>query len=254
MASMTVGCFVGWLVSGVLGLTGLALFFLVPSYQFSGLILLGLTAALICFLLLIRLSRKYKRPARILQMILSLILIFGLTVAVLVGKDIIKDSHGDEGSPKYIVVLGAGVNGTRPSLSLQERIQAAYEYLTAHPDSIAVVSGAQGKREDITEAQCMYRELVARGIDPDRIIKEEKATNTKENLACSMKLIEEIEGKQPAEIGLVSSDYHLYRAKLFAREQSIHAVGIPARTARLSLRINYFLREIAAVCYYSLFD
>ena len=46
---------------------------------------------------------------------------------------------------------------------------------------------------------------------------------------------------------------HLYRAGLFAEEQGLTAVGIPARTSWVTLRINYFLREIAAVWYYTLF-
>lgn len=137
-------------------------------------------------------------------------------------------------------------------MSLQERIDAAYCYLLDHPDAVCVVSGGQGRWEEISEAKCMYNELTAMGIDPQRIWMEDQATNTQENLRFSLDLIESRTGIRPEEIGLVSSEYHLYRAGLFAQEEQVTAIGIPARTAWISLRINYFLREIVAVWYYTL--
>ena len=152
----------------------------------------------------------------------------------------------------YVVVLGAGVNGTRPSLSLQERIDAAYDYLVAYPDPVCIVSGGQGNGENITEAQCMYNELTAMGIETDRIWLEQRATNTRDNIRFSLDIIEEETGTRPDRIGLVSSEYHLYRAGLFARSENVIANGIPAKTSWVTLRINYFLREIVAVWYYTL--
>ena len=153
---------------------------------------------------------------------------------------------------RYIVVLGAGVDGTVPSLSLRERLDAAYDYLIAHPQTICVVSGGQGDGEDITEAECMYMDLIRRGIDPERIWQEDQATTTAENLRYSLALIEERTGKRPTQIGLVSSEYHLYRAGRMAADQGVSAVGIPAHTGLTILRWNYYLREIAAVWYYTI--
>ena len=79
---------------------------------------------------------------------------------------------------------------------------------------------------------------------------EDQAVNTRENIRFSLDIIEEKTGARPETIGLVSSEYHLYRAGLFAREENVTSYGIPARTSWVSLRINYFLREIAAVWYY----
>ena len=44
----------------------------------------------------------------------------------------------------YIIVLGSKVNGTKPSYSLQYRIDKAADYLQSHEKTIAIVSG--GKR------------------------------------------------------------------------------------------------------------
>ena len=183
----------------------------------------------------------------------------GVLVVLLAGfvatQVLILQDFGDEGEPDldYIVVLGAGVNGTVPSLSLRERINAAYDYLTAHPDSIAVVSGGKGNGEDITEALCMYNELTKMGIDGSRVWMEDKATSTFENLQFSMALIEERTGSRPASVGIVSSEYHLFRAGLFADAQNVDSIGIPATTTWPHLRINYFIREIIAVWHYIVF-
>jgi len=74
----------------------------------------------------------------------------------------------------------------------------------------------------------------------------------RKNIAFSLALIEEKTGQRPREAGVLSSEYHMYRAKLVAREQGLEAIEIPARTSWISLRINYFLREIVAVWYYVL--
>ena len=79
---------------------------------------------------------------------------------------------------------------------------------------------------------------------------EEKATSTWENLNFTLDLIEEKTGERPGKLGILSSEYHLFRAKLFAKECGVEAVGIPARTTRLSQRINHFMREVAGVWHY----
>ncbi len=223
------------------------------GYGFSVLILFG-TLVLVFLFRLAWVYRKRFAWARWMLGILCVCTGVGLAAAVWTGCLIAQAGFGDlKTECSYVVVLGAGVNGTTPSLSLRERLDAAYDYLEAHPEAVCVVSGGQGGGEDITEAECMYRDLTARGISPDRVWKEEQATNTRENLALSLALIQERTGEAPDHIGLVSSEYHLYRAEQFARELGITASGIPATTSWISLRVNYFLREIAAVWFYTLF-
>ena len=96
----------------------------------------------------------------------------------------------------------------------------------------------------------MYEHLVNLGIDPSRVWVEDQATSTWENLNFSLDLIEEKTGTRPETIGLVSSEYHLYRAGLFARDCGVTAVGIPAKTSWLTVRINYFMREVGGIWHY----
>ena len=104
----------------------------------------------------------------------------------------------------------------------------------------------------MSEAQCMYDHLTAWGISPDRVLMEDMATSTWENLHFSLDLLEEVTGQRPTELGVLSSEYHLFRASLFTKACDVEFIGIPAKTARLSQKINYFMREVAGVWHYIL--
>ena len=99
----------------------------------------------------------------------------------------------------------------------------------------------------------MYNELTKMGIDGSRVWMEDQATSTFENLKFSMALIEAQTGARPASVGIVSSEYHLFRAGLFADAQNVESLGIPATTTWPHLRVNYFIREIIAVWHYIVF-
>lgn len=60
----------------------------------------------------------------------------------------------------YLIILGARVRGETPSLDLQYRLDVAYDYLEKSPSTKAILTGGQGKGEDITEAEAMRRYLV----------------------------------------------------------------------------------------------
>lgn len=221
------------------------LLMIVPGFQFS----ITLCFAFAATLVLMHYLRTFPTPLTTgIFRLLCILLLFGSIAAAITAGFIVKAAHPSSlPACDYVVVLGAGVRGTVPSLSLQERIHAAYDYLTANPDAIAVLSGGQGPGEEITEADCMYRELTQMGIDSSRLLTETTSYSTMENLTNSLEILKEKTGSQPVKIAIVSSEYHLFRAKLFARELGLEAHGIPARTSWIALRFNYYLREIVAV-------
>jgi len=234
-------------------LSGLAFFlkFCIPGYSFSALVCICLIAIILFYTFMPLIGLKFPDFAKITTRIFTVVLIFGLLVVGTTEAIIIKESFGDpEAHVAYMVVLGAKVNKDGPSVSLWDRICGAYTYLDIHPQTIAILSGGQGTDEPITEAECMYRELVELGIDPKRLRLEDEATSTWENLKFSLDLIEEETGIRPAKIGVLSSEYHLFRASLFARACDVEFVGIPARTSRASQMINHFMREVAGVWHY----
>ena len=127
----------------------------------------------------------------------------------------------------YMIVLGAKVNGTSPSLSLQNRIDTAARYLKENEKTIVIVSGGQGPDEDISEAEAMRQGLVAQGIGAERIIIEDKSTSTYENMSFSKKLI-----PSGLDTGLlVTNDYHLYRAQLISKTGRIRRNGSSCKNA-----------------------
>ena len=239
-----------WLIPLVLILLGLFFRGFVHGHSFLGLICFLLAGIILCNHLLRQLQRHFP-VAKLLRLAFNGFLILGILVSFCTLGVILRASLGvSDANEAYIVVLGAKVNGTAPSLSLSDRIDAAEAYLKSHPEAIAILSGGQGPDEGISEALCMFQQLSSRGIDPERLWLEDKATSTWENLNFSLDLIEEKTGNRPKTIGLISSEYHLFRAGLFARDCGVTAVGIPAKTQWVSLRINYFLREVAGVWHY----
>ncbi len=106
----------------------------------------------------------------------------------------------------YIIVLGAHVDGTRMTLALLERTRRALLYLEENPGTRAVLSGGMGDGERISEAEAMYRYLTEHGIDGGRLIREERSTNTKENLDYSLELI----GSTEPAIGVVTNNFHVF--------------------------------------------
>lgn len=146
----------------------------------------------------------------------------------------------------YIIVLGAKVNGTRPSLALRCRIDRAYEYLTENPNTVAVLSGGQGAGEDISEAEAMCRGLVERGILEERLVLEARSTSTEENLKFSYDLI-----PQGASVGLLTNNFHVWRAVRAAKAQGQSPSGISASYPNVLL-IHYMMREFLSITFYAL--
>ncbi len=239
-----------WAVPVLFVIMGVFFMTFVHGHSFLGLVCFGIAGICLVYRLLSILEPHFS-GTRLLRTILTSLVIIGILVVGITELIILRASRGDpDGNFQYVVVLGAKVNGTEPSLALWDRLNAAEEYLKSHPDVIAVLSGGQGPDEGMTEASCMFRELVERGIEPERLWLEEKSTSTWENLNFSLDIIEEKTGQRPESIGLLSSEYHLYRAGLFARECGVTASGVPARTSWFTLRLNYFLREVAGVWHY----
>lgn len=242
-----------WSAEAILLLLGLWLKYIMLPYSFLGLVCLFLAALFGAYALLGHLIKKYGKPARIARGVLNICVCIGILVVAVTEGFVIHASLGDpDESCQYVVVLGCLVRDDGPSVSLKNRIDAAYDYLTEHPEVIAIVSGGKGEDEPMTEAQCMYEHLIAMGIHPDRVWIEDQATSTWGNLQYSLALIEEKTGIRPDTIGIISSEYHLFRASLQAGSLGLDAVGIPAKTTLPLDALNHFLREVAGVWHYLL--
>ena len=143
-----------------------------------------------------------------------------------------------------VIVAGAQVHGSVPSLTLQERLNAAVRYLNAHPDAVCVVSGGQGPGENEPEAAVMKRVLTAKGIDPTRVLVEDRSLNTYQNMEYSAAIIRE-KGLSEA-VAVVTDGFHQRRCRLFAQAQGLTPGAVNADTPWWLVPC-YWWREIFAL-------
>ena len=155
------------------------------------------------------------------------------------------DNAGDD--TEALVVLGCGVRGDRVSVGLARRLDKALAFYRDHPDVVIVVSGGQGAQEQITEAEAMRRYLAAHGVPNEKIIKEEQATSTLENLQFSDEILRERfpEGYHAA---LVTSRFHVFRAERIAMRYRLFYTHLGAPSKWYAVPMNN-LRELVAIAH-----
>lgn len=142
----------------------------------------------------------------------------------------------------YCVILGAQWKINGPSEVLRRRLDRAIEYLNENPGTIAIVSGGQGPDEVMSEAAGMRQYLVNAGIAEDRILMEDRSTNTRENLAFSAALFD----KDNSSTVIVTNNFHVFRAVKIAEKQGYRAEGLAADSVIWMLP-NNLLREFLGV-------
>ncbi len=145
----------------------------------------------------------------------------------------------------FVIVLGAKVNGEKPSKTLIKRLDKTLEYLEKNEECLIIVSGGQGKDEDISEAEAMKRYLVDKGIEDNRIIKEDKSTSTNENLDFSKTIIDSLEKGE--NIAIVSNNFHIFRAEKLAIKKEFDNLQMISADTENILIPNYVIRECFAV-------
>lgn len=169
----------------------------------------------------------------------------------------------------YVIVLGARVKENTVSNSLKKRLDRAILYAEENPDTTLVLSGGKGQGESASEAQVMYDYLVYNGVSPRQLLIEDQSVSTVENIAYSKVVIEQhrMKGKKavvpipqktgsvpyamapdkPLEIGVLTSNFHIYRARLTAEKWGIDNVyGISADSDPV-LFIHLCVRECASI-------
>ena len=234
-----------WTFFGILFLGYFFIETLFVGLNFSSLLWCWAVGGVI-FILLGLITFKYgKLPIpkplfRVIVVIISVILVFVGFVEVLIISQMGAKGDADL---DYIIVLGAKVNRNGiPSKPLYWRIDAAEEYLNNNPDTIAILSGGKGADEPISEAECMFNELTKRGIPKERLILECESRDTNENIRFSLKLMPD-----DAKFGVVSNNFHVYRAVRIAEEISQKEVCGIASQYLDALLPHYMLREAVGI-------
>lgn len=167
-------------------------------------------------------------------------LVIGLECCVVSGMNATPPEGLD-----YLMILGARVESDgSPSKALKRRIDAAAEYLLQNPETIAVATGGMGTDEVMAEAECIRNGLVERGIEETRILVEDQSATTAENMAFSMQLME---CSSETTVGIVSNNYHIFRALRLAKRAGFENVyGLAANYTGYTL-LHYMMREGACL-------
>jgi len=229
-------------------LLGLILRLGFPAVRFCG--FLCLCAGPVFLLWGILSARRDRRGFRLARRILALGLTAGFALFGVLEFRIVTFGRTDWERPaEAVVILGAMVDGSAPSLSLLARLEAALNYLSDKPALPIVVSGGQGAGEDISEAACMARWLTDRGVDGSRIHLEDCSRNTEENIRYSKEVLAELGLSPEAPVAVVTADYHLYRASLCWKDAGFVPVAAHMPLRYLPLTINYYIREVFGVVY-----
>lgn len=192
------------------------------------------------------LVRCWKTTAgKIVEIVLAAVVGIIFILAAVTYGCMLHAASGSADSGANVIVLGCKVNGERPSLSLLYRMDAALDYLEENPESLCVVTGSQGKDEVVTEASVMYSWFVDQGIEPERMIADEEAKDTQENLEFSKKLLEQHSAGN-SKVVVVTNDFHMYRALRIAKSLGMDAEGLPAKTPWW-LYPTYVVREMYGI-------
>ena len=191
------------------------------------------------------LALKFQLYAKILRMIF---IIFMISFVIVEGL-IIFTSSKKPNSADVVIVLGAGVRPSGPSPLLRMRLDEAYDFLIENPETICIVTGGQGPNEHDSEAAVMAKYLEEKGLDSDRIIIENKATNTIENFTFSKALLDEYFSDRDYKTVYVTNGFHVYRSGLIAKKSGLKADGLAADTLP-GLQLNYHIREYCSLIVY----
>ena len=170
----------------------------------------------------------------------------------------------------YVIVLGSRQKEhSQVSSTLKRRLERAIEYAQENPDTVLVLSGGPEQPGEQSEAQVMYNYLLYNGVRPEQMLLEERSSSTVENVAFSRLIIEQdrrqkrlirerflappllrggarVEDK-PVEVGILTSNFHVYRAVATAKKWGFANVSGIGAVSDPTLFIHLCVRECASI-------
>ncbi len=145
-----------------------------------------------------------------------------------------------------VIVLGAAVRGEQVTLPLQYRLDKAVAYHEKNPDALIIVTGGKGLQEDVTEAYAMEKYLISKGVAKDKIIKEEMATSTEENMAFSKEIADRL-FEEDYSVLVITNRFHILRSVTMAKNAGFLRVTHMGASLQWYNLISCYLRESLAL-------
>lgn len=227
------------LISPILDTLFPHLAFLMQFLSFTGI-------CIIAYGLLLYMEEKGIKIAKILRITSHVLIACFIISLIIIESIIISNSKTTATDSDCIFVLGCGLRGDELTLMGKARADSAIDYLRANPNCKAILCGGQGNGETITEAEALYKYIEKAGIESERLFKEERSTDTKQNIVYAKQIVE-INGLNPPtdKFAVVTNDFHLYRSVMISNKAGFENVEkINAPTPKLPfLRTCMYLRE-----------
>lgn len=195
----------------------------------------------------------WKTFSRKLKIVICSVLFAGASIAF-VNMFIIltpKISSVEE-EADYVLLLGGGISkdGVLPSAVLS-RVEKTADYLSRHRQAVCVVTGGTLHWLPCPEAPEIKNQLIKRGIESERILIEDRALDTIQNLQYSVDILSQTmnvlkSNILESRILIVTSRYHLARAERLARRMGFTDVkGLPSACPLIYIPHDY-VREVCA--------
>ena len=163
------------------------------------------------------------------HILLALMILYGgiITAGTVICWD--EPEKSDVLRPNYAVLLGCALEDGEASKELLRRCWRAKGLMDLQENLVLIVSGGDPAGQGRTEAEVMAAWLRNHGVDSDRLLIEDQASDTRENLLFSKALAEE-HGLGTARVTIVTSEYHQTRAQYLAGKLGQQATGFSCKT------------------------
>ena len=138
-----------------------------------------------------------------------------------------------------ILVLGAGINGDKPSAILEDRLKVAIELYKKNVSSKIIMSGDHGTDEH-DEVNIMKSYAVENGVRSEDVFMDHAGFSTYDSIYRAKAIF------QAKKVIIVTQGYHLYRALHIANELGVNAYGVPADMHPYQRILYYKAREVIA--------
>ncbi len=145
----------------------------------------------------------------------------------------------------YVIVLGTDLVDNKISKSLKRRLDKAVEYSKENPNTVFVLSGGRSDYDRSTEATVMYHYMIKEGVPEKNLLLEFYSESTQEKVGFSIRTIKQdheqkmlanrvrhngtmggpnlpgddiiIGVERPLSIGIITSEFNLFRAGEIAK-------------------------------------
>ncbi len=226
----------------------------------------------------VKIKHKDKKEIN-LRPFITMFTTYGLAVTVLVTILIVIFSNAhtrEQRNLDYVIVMGTDLVDNKISKSLKRRLDKALEYYKDNPNTIFVLSGGRSDYDMSTEATIMYHYMIRAGVPDKNLLLEFYSTSTQEKIGFSLRTINQdheqkllsnrvrhnhespieknhfrddiiIGSERPLSIGIITSEFNLYRARKIANRYGVpDACPMATKTDELML-VHLAAREAVAI-------